>query len=94
MNSKILPFYGIHYRRHKHPPLTSKMIITLLKACTRLHTGVYGPSDIKGSLTSLILRGLIVRKRVWVKGISTLQWQVTVRAIEVLRKLGDLSYWA
>jgi hypothetical protein len=89
MNTKIIPFYGRHYKRNKYPPLTSKMIVALLASCEKQHAGIpYGPKDIKGSFTSLIRRGLVIRKKLTLNGKTDFYWRVNTTAIEMLMKLG------
>ena len=49
----------------------------------------FGPSSIKGSLTTLIQGGLIIRKRIALRGHEEYQWQVTSEAIIKLNQFGN-----
>ena len=76
------------YFERKKPPLSSLMIDALLAACEKQKKRTpYGPSDIRGSFTSLIKRGLIIRKEVTITE-HTASWQVTTEAIAMLEALG------
>jgi len=80
MATKIIQFPHGHFERKKQPPLTSLMVVTLLGACAKQTAGIlFGPSDIKGSFSSLITRGLIIRK-VTKNSITESLWQVTNEA--------------
>jgi hypothetical protein len=90
MTTKIISFSRGHFeRKKKQPPLTSLMIVTLLAACAKQTGNIpFGPGDIKGSFTSLVTRGLIIRKEVTVNYITESLWQVTTEAIAILNIMG------
>jgi hypothetical protein len=89
MITKIIHFPHGHFERKKQPPLTSLMVVTLLAACAKQTAGIhFGPGDIKGSFTSLITRGLIIRKEVTKNYITESLWQVTGEAIAILNGTG------
>ena len=89
MQTKIIPFTSIHFQKQKHPPLTPGMMYALLIAIQRQDRKIpFGFADIKGSLTTLITRGLIIRKKITSMGRRESQWQVTKEAIDKLKKLG------
>ena len=70
------------------PPLSPLMIATLLIAYAKQKAGIeYGQTDVRGSFTALITRGLIAR-RVSLKDTTEFIWQVTDEAIEILKSLG------
>lgn len=86
---KVIPFSGRHFKRQKHPPLTAKMFYALLVAVQKQERKIgFSPGITKGPLTRLIERGLIIRKRIMVKGHLEYQWQVSTEAIVKLRKIG------
>jgi hypothetical protein len=65
------------------------MIQTLQRACNKQYMGVsFGPRDIKGSVISLINRGLIASHVVHQKGDYLLTWYVTPQAISMLEEVG------
>ena len=65
------------------------MIVALLAACEKQKKGIpFGPGDIRGSFTSLITRGLIIRKEVTVHEHTESLWQVTTEAIAMLMNRG------
>lgn len=83
----MIAFYG------KIPPLSPKMIIALLAALEKQNKRIpFGPTSIKGSLTSLIERGLIVHKKIICRGHVEYRWQVTQEAISKLKELGIKIY--
>jgi hypothetical protein len=89
MLAKVIPFPGSYFNRKKYPPLTSRMIVSLLEAVKKQKNKTpFGPDTIKGSLTTLITRGLIVRKKITLMGHMESQWQVTEEAIGLLKNLG------
>jgi hypothetical protein len=89
METKIIPFSSLHFQKQKHPPLTPGMIYALLIAIQKQDRKIpFGPADIKGSLTTLITRGHIIRKKIILIGRRESQWQVTKEAIDKLKKLG------
>jgi hypothetical protein len=89
VKTRVIPFSGRYFKRNTYPPLTSKMVVSLLEAIKRQNKKIpFGPSSIKGSLTTLIQRGLIIRKRITFKGHEDYQWQVTSEAIIKLNQLG------
>ena len=89
METKIIPFPSEHFQRKKQRPLTKLMIGKLLAAYSKEIVGLFfGPKDIKGSLTSLIARGLIIRIEITDKGQIESIWHVTNEAIEMLKNLG------
>jgi hypothetical protein len=88
MTTKIISFPRGHFQRKKQPPLSSLMIDALLRACKKQKEGTpFGPTDIKGSFTSLITRGLIVSKEITINE-HTASWQVTTEAIAMLKAKG------
>ena len=65
------------------------MISKLLAAYAKERAGLFfGPQDIKGSLTSLINRGLIIRIEITDKGQTESIWHVSYEAIAMLKDLG------
>lgn len=89
MLTKIIAFPQGHFKRKKQPPLSLSMIVTLLAACAKQKKRIhFGPSDIKGSCSSLITRGLIVRKDITVNKHTESLWQVTNEAMLMLKALG------
>ncbi len=65
------------------------MVVALVGACAKQHAGIpFGPGDIKGSFTSLISRGLIVKKEAHVNNRDDSTWLVTTEAIEMLASMG------
>ena len=89
MKAVIIPFPAEHFQRKKQRPLSKLMIDKLLAACAKEREGLFfGPQDIKGSLTSLINRGLIIRIEITIKGNTESIWHVTHEAIEMLKALG------
>lgn len=83
--TKIIPFsYG-----KKDPSLSSLMIAALVEATISQSRKIpFGPQDIKGSFTSLIQRGLVVRKQVTLDDKTEVLWQVTPEAIAILYNMG------
>jgi hypothetical protein len=89
MEPKVSPFSTRDFKKAKHPPLTPEMIYALLLALQKQERKIpFAPGSIRGSLNTLIERGLIVRKRIPVMGHMGYQWQVTKAAITRLKKLG------
>ena len=89
MKTKVIPFSRGHFDRKKYVPLTSKMIVSLLAAVEKQKQKIpFGPNDISGSLTTLITRGLIERKKIELFGLWDAQWQVTKEALRLLNNLG------
>jgi hypothetical protein len=89
MITKIIPFPREYFQRKKQLPLSPLMISALLKACAKQKEGIpFGPGDMKGSFTSLITRGLIIRKDVIVPEHTESLWQVTTEAIKLLNTKG------
>ena len=89
MKALIIPFPAEHVQRKKQRPLSKLMITNLLAAYALERQGLFfGPQDIKGSSTSLINRGLIVRKEISVNGTPEAIWHVSYEAIEMLKALG------
>ncbi|HEY5407080.1 MAG TPA: hypothetical protein VIJ92_08330 [Ginsengibacter sp.] len=89
MITNIISFPDGHFQRKKQRPLTSRMISALLAACEKQRKGIaFGPADIKGSLISLIARGLIIKKQVALPGHTKSSWQVTPEAIAMLNLRG------
>ena len=89
MKALIIPFPAEHVQRKKQRPLSKLMIANLLAAYALERQGLFfGPRDIKGSSTSLINRGLIIRKEISVNGKPEAIWHVSYEAIEMLKALG------
>lgn len=89
MKALIIPFPEEHVQRKKQRPLSKLMITNLLTAYALERQGLFfGPQEIKGSMTSLINRGLIVRKEISVNGKSEAIWHVSYEAVEMLKALG------
>lgn len=89
VQTKIISFPAEHFQRKKQRPLSGLMIAKLLDAHAKEKKGLFfGPRDIKGSLTSLISRGLIIRIEITNKGEIESIWHVTYEAIEMLKALG------
>jgi hypothetical protein len=89
MKALIIPFPEEFVYRKKQLPLSKLMIVNLLAAYALESQGVFfGPRDIKGSLTRLINRDLIIRKDILVNGKTKAIWHVSYEAIETLKDLG------
>ena len=89
MKALIIPFPIEHVQRKRPSPLSKLMIDKLLAAYSLEKQNLFfGPHDIKGSLTSLINRGLIVRIEIPVNGKRESIWHVSYEAIEMLKALG------
>ena len=89
MLTKIIPFGRGYFRGKKSPPLTSKMIVSLLNALEKQKKEIpFGSVNVRGSFTSLITRGLIVGKELTINGHKDFHWQVTEEAIVMLENLG------
>jgi len=87
--AKIVSFPKGHFIRNRQRPLTPLMIQTLKLACHKQYMGVtFGPADIKGSVITLINRGLIASYTVHQKGDYQLTWYVTQQAINMLEDVG------
>jgi hypothetical protein len=89
MKAVIIPFPAEHFQRKKQRPLSKLMIAKLLAAWAKESEGLFfGPRDIKGSLMSLIARGLIIRIEITTSDQTESIWHVTNEAIEMLKALG------
>jgi len=89
MKAVIIPFPAEHFHRKKQRPLSQLMISKLLAAYALEKDGLFfGPQDIKGSLTSLINRGLIIRIEISMNDKTESIWHVSYEAIEMLKGLG------
>jgi hypothetical protein len=89
MKALIIQFPEEHVQRKKQRPLSKLMIANLLAAYALEKQGLcFGPKDIKGSFTSLINRGLIIRKEIFINGKTEAIWHVSFEAIEMLKALG------
>lgn len=87
--AKILSFPKGHFIKNRQRPLTPLMIDTLKIACYKQYRGVsFGPRDIKGSVITLINRGLIATHTVNQRGDYQLTWYVTQQAINMLEEVG------
>ncbi|MDB5223134.1 MAG: hypothetical protein JWN83_1801 [Chitinophagaceae bacterium] len=65
------------------------MIRTLMVACDKQHKGIlFGPQDVKGSVITLINRGLIANHTFNQKGKTHTTWYVTQQAINMLANVG------
>ncbi|MGH2565233.1 MAG: hypothetical protein ACRDE5_12010 [Ginsengibacter sp.] len=74
--------------KDKQRPLTKLMIKTLRFAYDKQKINVlFGPKDIKGSVISLIKRGLIRSHTIKQKGKNQLTWYLTREAIEMLKSI-------
>ena len=93
MPAKIISYRRTFFmqKNKKYRPLTSKMIVSLLGSLEQQQNQIpFGPNTIKGSLTTLITRGLIVRTKINLMGHWESQWQVTQKAIGLLKNLGSI----
>ena len=64
MQTKIIPFTSAYFEKQRHPPLTPGMVYELLIAIQKQDRKIpFGSANIKGSLTTLITRGLIIRNK-------------------------------
>ena len=89
MKALIIPLSVAQLQSKRQRPLSKLMITKLLSAYVLERQGLFfGPKDIKGSITSLINRGLIIRKEIAVKGKNKIIWHVTYEAVEMLKSLG------
>jgi hypothetical protein len=87
--AKILSFPKGYFKRNRQRPLTPLMIRTLKIACDKQCKGVlFGPQDIKGSVTTLINRGLIACHSTVDKNGYQFTWYVTQQAINMLEEVG------
>ncbi len=69
--------------------LSSLMIKTLERACRRQNANLpLGPTDIDGSFTALVKRGLIIFENVIIRGKTYPRWKVSTEASELLKELG------
>ncbi len=87
--TKVIPLYGFYSTViKKQRPLSPQMVISLIMACSKQHAGIpFGPKDIRGSFTSLINRGLIIREQSATNDDVKCSWRVTGEAIEILRAM-------
>ena len=94
MNLRVIPFGSRHFVEKKQRPLTSSMVMALLEACEKQDTKIPpGTNNAKGSVTTLIARGLIKVTEVTMRGKKEFQWQVTNKAVPILNKMGfHISY--
>jgi hypothetical protein len=89
MKGLLIPFPAEHIKRKRQGPLSKLMVAKLVAAYALEAQGLFfGPQDIKGSLTSLINRGLIVRIKIPVKDQTESIWHISYEAIEMLKALG------
>jgi hypothetical protein len=89
MKAVIIPFPVAHFQRKRQRSLSPLMITKLLAAYALERQGLFfGPRDIKGSLTSLINRGLIIRMEILLNDKTKTIWHVNYEAIEMLKSLG------
>ena len=89
MKALIIPFPTEHVLRKRQSPLSKLMIDKLLAAYSLEKQNLFfGPQDIKGSLTSLINRGLIIRIQIPMNDKTESIWHVSYEAIEMLKALG------
>jgi hypothetical protein len=89
MKAVIIPFPAEHFQRKKQRPLSKLMITKLLAAYALEKEGLFfGPQDIKGSLTTLINRGLIIRIEITMNGKTESIWHVSYEATDMLKTLG------
>lgn len=85
----LLFFPKGHFKQDRQRPLTPLMIKTLVLACDKQHRGIpFGPQDIKGSIMTLINRGLVTNHQVIKKGKIHETWLVTQLAIDMLSAAG------
>jgi len=64
------------------------MILTLKLACEKQSKGIlFGPKDIKGSIITLINRGLVAGKTLEHKGKKYNSWYVTPLAMDMLEDI-------
>ena len=87
--TNLLFFPKGHFNKEKQRPLTPSMIKTLILACDKQHKGIsFGPQDIKGSMMTLISRGLVTNQQVNKNGEIHETWLVTPQAINLLLAAG------
>lgn len=85
----LLSFPEDHFKKNNQRPLTPLMIRTLLKACDKQSNNIsFGPKDIKGSVMTLINRGLIASHSVIQQGRTQETWYVTPQAKNMLAAIG------
>jgi len=85
----LLSFPKDHFKKSQQRPLTPLMIRTLLVACDKQNKEIsFGPQDIKGSVMTLISRGLIASHSVTRQGKTHETWYVTPQAISMLTAIG------
>jgi predicted transcriptional regulator len=81
--------FSENLEKDTYPQLTPKMIEALLEAIEKQKKKIpFGPANIKGSLSVLIAKGLIIKEKITVNGRNEYQWQVTPEAITTLGRLG------
>jgi hypothetical protein len=89
MKASIIPFPLERIHRKRQLPLSKLMISKLIDAYALERQGLFfGPHDIKGSLTSLINRGLIIRIEISMNDKTESIWHVSYEAVEMLKTLG------
>ena len=85
----LLFFPKDHFKKTTQRPLSPLMIQTLQIACDKQNKGIlFGPQDVKGSVITLINRGLIASHTIERKGKSLRAWYVTQQAINMLADVG------
>lgn len=86
--ARVIAFSKKYFTNGPYGPLTGLMINTLRRACNQQKKGaVFGPKDIKGSMSSLIRRGLIITHTIQQNGQFQLTWFVTPEAVSMLEKI-------
>ncbi len=86
--ARIIAFSKKYFTNVPDGPLSGLMIKTLRRACNQQKKGaVFGPRDIKGSMSSLIRRGLIITQTIQQNGQFQLTWYVTPQAVSMLEKI-------
>lgn len=88
--SKVIPLHEGHFSKTVKRPLSKLMIASLVSACKKQLNGIpFGQSDIDGSFSSLVSRGLIKYKNDnEINGNIQPTWFVTEEAFEILDSLG------
>ncbi len=86
--SDLISFPKEYFIKEHQRPLTKLMIEVLRLACNKQKNNIlFGPTDIKGSLTPLIKRGLICRHTIKRHGKFQITWYVTIEAMNMLRDI-------
>ena len=86
--AQIFLFPDRYIFEDKQRPLTKLMIKTLKVAYDKQNSNIlFGPKDIKGSVTPLIKRGLIRNRTIKQGGKNKMTWYLTPEAIDIIKMI-------